>query len=488
MAPQRQPAALQPPTPHIIAGDGRDPTKPRLSFAHGGGADFRGANGTVYNVLSAPRLSLGLRTGDVDVILPGFTPLVVHGSYFTAAYWHVRSRTGRELRVEADAASNGFRVSSSSPGGSVAPFRAYALWQTHSEDDVRVVSQGANSVLLRAAGWETLLTRTAIRNALPSTRLSWRVDARVRPLDGSTHTKRHGSSNMARVAPHGLLGQSFGDAVAVFGARDDYRRRRFEMTTAAAGEDAIEGVASDYALPSADPFATAFGFSRFDATSAAPRDVSRLSGRKAQPAVATAAAVAPLDDWPGPVAATGERVQQPPECERYDGEARDVDEAALERACAGVASRDDAARERASDERRTAEQSRRKATVATQQATRPAVVAGQAAAAGAPAAAPSEVAQKKQRPRQERTDEMVEVATALRATVAQQRSALDDMQAQLWLCIEMCVGLTLALACALALLMALAVGSNALGLCGGKGRRREKELREEAGRGRTFRE
>ena len=411
--------------------------------------------------------------------MPGYTPLVVHGSYFTAAYWRVRSRTGRELRIEADAASKGFRVSSSSPGSSgVAPFHTYALWQTHSEDDVRVVSQGANSVLLRAAGWETLLTRTAIRNALPSTSFSWRVDARVRPLDGSTHTKRHGSSNMARVSPHGLLGQSFGDTVAVFGARDDYRRRQFEMTTAAAGEGAIEGVASDYALPPTDPFTTSFGFSRFDATSAAPRDVSRLSGRKTQPVVVTAAAVAAHDDWPGPVAETGERAALPPECERYDRDARAVDEAAVARACAAVASRD-AARRRATDERRAAEQSRRKATAVAQQVTRPAVAASQAAAAGAPPPAPSEVAQQKQK---QQANDMVEVATALRATVAQQRSALDEMQAQLWLCIEMCVGLTLALACALALLMALAVGNNALGLRSGQGRRGEKELRVGVGR------
>ena len=44
-------------------------------------------------------------------------------------------------------------------------------------------------------------------------------------------------------------------------------------------EGAIEGEAADYALPS--PFATAFKYSRFDATAPVPpRNVSALTGRK----------------------------------------------------------------------------------------------------------------------------------------------------------------------------------------------------------------
>ena len=83
-----------------------------------------------------------------------------------------------------------------------------------------------------------------------------------------------------QVAPHGLLGQSWdGDSIAVDGATDDYHQRRAMLKTTAQAEGAIEGVASDYRL--ASPFATAFKFSRFDATAPVPpRNVSALTGRK----------------------------------------------------------------------------------------------------------------------------------------------------------------------------------------------------------------
>ena len=51
------------------------------------------------------------------------------------------------------------------------------------------------------------------------------------------------------------------------------------IETKAMGEGAIEGVAADYEIDSSDPFSTAFKFSRFGLTQAAPRDVSKLSGR-----------------------------------------------------------------------------------------------------------------------------------------------------------------------------------------------------------------
>ena len=43
-------------------------------------------------------------------------------------------------------------------------------------------------------------------------------------------------------------------------------------------EGAIEGLASDYKM--AGPFATDFKYTRFSATSAQPRDVSQLKGKK----------------------------------------------------------------------------------------------------------------------------------------------------------------------------------------------------------------
>jgi hypothetical protein len=79
------------------------------------------------------------------------------------------------------------------------------------------------------------------------------------------------------VAPHGLFGQSYdGDEVAVDGAVD--ARNQEEATTTAQAEGAIEGVIADYKM--ADKFATEFKYSRFDATSAPHRDVTKLTGWK----------------------------------------------------------------------------------------------------------------------------------------------------------------------------------------------------------------
>jgi len=102
------------------------------------------------------------------------------------------------------------------------------------------------------------------------------------------------------VAPHGLIGQSWdGDGFGFDGAKDDYSAS--EVTTRAMAEGAIEGVAADYAME--DKFATAFKFSRFDAVKAAPRDTSRLTGRRTAGGVGAAAGTSPdVDGTPTLVA------------------------------------------------------------------------------------------------------------------------------------------------------------------------------------------
>jgi len=78
-------------------------------------------------------------------------------------------------------------------------------------------------------------------------------------------------------APHGLIGQSYdGDSIAVDGAQDSYTGR--EVTTKAMAEGAIEGVAADYQM--ASKLATAFKYSRFDASSAQHPDGAPLTRRK----------------------------------------------------------------------------------------------------------------------------------------------------------------------------------------------------------------
>merc|ERR1719326_2303601 len=79
------------------------------------------------------------------------------------------------------------------------------------------------------------------------------------------------------VAPHGIIGQAYdGDELAVDGKIDGDKSG--ESTTAAQAEGAIEGTWEDYIM--ATPFATSFKYSRFDATAAPHRDVSKLTGTK----------------------------------------------------------------------------------------------------------------------------------------------------------------------------------------------------------------
>merc|ERR1719217_1880202 len=79
------------------------------------------------------------------------------------------------------------------------------------------------------------------------------------------------------VAPHGIIGQAYdGDGLAVSGKMDTSKAG--ESTTAAQAEGAIEGTWEEYIV--ATPFATAFKYSRFDATAAPHRDVSKLTGTK----------------------------------------------------------------------------------------------------------------------------------------------------------------------------------------------------------------
>ena len=87
------------------------------------------------------------------------------------------------------------------------------------------------------------------------------------------------TSKLGKVAPHGLIGQTFDfDGTAVDGARDNYDD--MVVTTRAMGEGAIEGSANDYEISSADAFSSAFKYSRWGLPEAAPRNISVLTGMK----------------------------------------------------------------------------------------------------------------------------------------------------------------------------------------------------------------
>ena len=92
-----------------------------------------------------------------------------------------------------------------------------------------------------------------------------RLDLNIRPKVSETSMK---------VAPHGIIGQSFdGDNRAVNGKVDTYPKSG-TFTTKAMAEGAIEGSASMYIVNT--PFATEFAFSRFYKLAEKPRSTTHL--------------------------------------------------------------------------------------------------------------------------------------------------------------------------------------------------------------------
>ena len=113
----------------------------------------------------------------------------------------------------------------------------------------------------------------------------WRLDIAMRPLDGTTGLEAEHGTASKTCYPHGIIGQSWdGDDIAVDGATDDYTFKPEDpvVTTKAMAEGAIEGKPADYELAAGEETGS-FAYSRFDKTAdaiCAPRDVSKLAGKK----------------------------------------------------------------------------------------------------------------------------------------------------------------------------------------------------------------
>jgi len=143
---------------------------PHLNFAFGGNADFRGRHGVLYNFLSAPGLSVNIKTEEaIFKIHDG--ALTVNGSFLTEA--HVVARVGAVgghaghkatasfWSTELNEHNWGFQVVNGSCGGR--PFK----FGKRGEEVLRAHhGNGALFGLLRPAG----LDRDCPRNALCSKR------------------------------------------------------------------------------------------------------------------------------------------------------------------------------------------------------------------------------------------------------------------------------------------------------------------------------
>lgn len=236
---------------------------PHMRSGHGDTFDFRGEHGAIYNLLSHANTSLNVLFEHVDYWSPGIRRKVVHGSYQRAVYVTVVTNASRTLRLEY-AAAHPLATKLSidgieSLGGPQVTVDNVMIWLKD------------RTLTLRTPEWlvhATSKVNPHITNATTCATGRCILNLNLEPLFDTDH---------AKVAPHGLIGQSYdADELAVIGKVDRYSYR--EITTSAMGEGAIEGVAAQYKMTS--KFATEFAFSRFGKTSALPRNVSAMSGRK----------------------------------------------------------------------------------------------------------------------------------------------------------------------------------------------------------------
>jgi hypothetical protein len=251
---------------------------PHIAFAHGGTADFRGANDTYFSLLSVPNFQFAARTLDTSFLLP--RPQLVHGSFFTDVAFRFRGGTGREYGVTSSASNVSFSVYDMNTKQHLETL--VGVWKQWWGDGVRVYYK-QSTIYVRAHGWEVNATRHPVYNYVsgPS---RWRYDFSIRYLDGTPFEKFHGRSSDS-CYPHGVIGQSWdGDTIGINGRVDDYTYNQSYpvIVTSANAEGGIEGVVHDYALTHAFDVDT-FRYSRYrrNATSVCPpRDVSRLHGTR----------------------------------------------------------------------------------------------------------------------------------------------------------------------------------------------------------------
>ena len=236
---------------------------PHLTGAHGDHADVKGADGGIYSLLSAPRLSVAVRFEHDDFKTP-YSKQLIHGSWVRAAFWVVRLRAPNpavvrvayelsKMNLHRARASVVVLDGTSNNASQLAHLRLEVGGETFSRGELFVgLSEGASSknpetrrpiLTVRTAAW---LTTAKATNDYPHgvTRMDVRVKTRSRAV-------------LRPVAPHGLLGQTFDDDAcrSTAPATTTRRRRRASWSTRRAppAKGAIEGTIEEYRLPTPSP-------------------------------------------------------------------------------------------------------------------------------------------------------------------------------------------------------------------------------------------
>ena len=233
---------------------------PHINFAYGGSADLRGRPNALYNFLSAPGLSVNVKTEEaVFKIHDG--ALTINGSFLTEA--HViarfapqRSATASFWASELNPENFGWTVINGTCVGR--PFKFGN--RGHKECFDLKVSMGYSSATFAFRNWTVKVhgmrsvPRAEDHVAGPKHRLDIGFSAR--------------GDAPSRDRPHGIIGQSYATPGLVRHGNEDKYPLAGHYTTSAQAEGAIEGTVSDYEVASVH--ATEFAFSRFNAAKDEP--------------------------------------------------------------------------------------------------------------------------------------------------------------------------------------------------------------------------
>ena len=236
---------------------------PHLSFAHGGKADFRGENNSIYNILSAKDVNVNIYIEYAKFKLHEAT---IDGSFMTQLHFVGKTNKINEMKVSMWASKIKYKNAGWANGTCINDVFSIGPHGEKKCDDI-IARMDYSSLNIYTKEWYIRATPMPVYNKLsgPSNRIDIRIVPRIPEKE-------------INVSPHGLIGQSFdGDNIAVFGKQDNYPKNGYFKTSAMA-EGAIEGVPNDYKM--SNIYSITFKFSRFNAVNSSPRNVSQLSGMK----------------------------------------------------------------------------------------------------------------------------------------------------------------------------------------------------------------
>jgi len=243
---------------YVFSGSASVYGDPHLRLAHGGRTDFRGTNGKVYNILSAPNISFSVETSNSH-FYQDYGKQLVHGSHFRKAYFVLRTPTGQTIKVASYAHDCPYHVFKS--------YEPFKVFTQASGDSLRAANADIfwserGRVTVRASGWEVNVTcRTLYKPVSGTSRMT--QDVTIRTLDDNEFlSAKYGKANVHLVAPHGIIGQSFTPGLQLKDGKLDNYTDAAEVTTTAQAEGAIEGVYTDYEVKAWSPV---YKYSRFDA-------------------------------------------------------------------------------------------------------------------------------------------------------------------------------------------------------------------------------